>query len=280
MALKSLLLHLEADPNAKASKNLAILLGQELGLHITGLVLAVHPTIPTYAHHPMLIDTLLEMQQADLEQAKLLSKAFLTDIDRLGLSGECRTETCFMADCAKVIGLHSRYSDLIVINRPNAERPGTGGAHLTEEVVLSSGRPILVAPDDFAATSFGKRIAIAWNATREAARALNDAIPLLEAAEKVQLIIVDAKSRSVDAGQEPGADIARHLARHGCSVEVEPINSADGDVGQTLLKGAHDFDADLLVMGAYGHSRLREIVLGGVTQTVLEQAHLPVLMSH
>ena len=120
---------------------------------------------------------------------------------------------------------------------------------------------------------------MAWNATRESIRAVADALPLLEEADAVEVLVVDHQRRPEGHGQEPGADIARHLARHGAHVEIRRMSSAGEDVGGLLLSEAAAFGADLLVMGAYGHTHLREWMFGSVTRTVLYGASLPVLMS-
>ncbi len=119
---------------------------------------------------------------------------------------------------------------------------------------------------------------MAWNATRESIRAVADALPLLVKAEAVEVLVVDPQRQRAH-GPEPGADIARHLARHGAQVEVRRLSSGGEDVGRLLLSASATFGADLLVMGAYGHSHLSEWLFGGVTRTVLYEAGLPVLMS-
>jgi len=115
----------------------------------------------------------------------------------------------------------------------------------------------------------GQRVVVGWNSTREAARAVNDAMPLLVAAEVVTVLTIDAREAPLGHGQLPGADISLHLARHGVKAQVEQTVSADLSVGDVLLSRAADLGADLLVMGAYGHSRLRELLLGGATRTLL-----------
>jgi len=120
---------------------------------------------------------------------------------------------------------------------------------------------------------------VGWNAEREAVRAVADALPLLVRAEVVEVLVVDPEGRRSAHGQEPGADIARYLARHGVHVEVRRLSSGSEDVGHLLLSHAAVFGADLVVMGAYGHSHLNEWIFGGVTRTALREAGLPVLMS-
>jgi nucleotide-binding universal stress UspA family protein len=139
---------------------------------------------------------------------------------------------------------------------------------------------VLVLPYIGPAASFGERAFVAWDASREAARAVNDALPLLRRAKQVGVLTVNPRPWPFGHGEEPGGDIGLHLARHGVKVEVQRIEAPDIDPGNAILSHLADRSADLLVMGAYGHSRLREFVLGGVTRTILGEMTVPVLMSH
>jgi nucleotide-binding universal stress UspA family protein len=123
-------------------------------------------------------------------------------------------------------------------------------------------------------------VVIAWNSAREAARAVHDAMPLLIAAEAVTVLTIDPREGPQGHGELPGADISLHLARHGVKAQVERTVSADLPVGEVLLSRLADLGADLLVMGAYGHSRMRELLLGGATRSLLQSMTVPVLMSH
>ena len=177
--------------------------------------------------------------------------------------------------------LHARYSDLAILGQldPDRAQPEATGPR-PEQVVLASGRPVLVVPYAGHFDKLGRRVVIGWNATREAARAVGDAMPLLAAAEVVTVLTIDAREAPRGHGELPGADISRHLARHGVKAQVEQTVLADLSVGDVLLSRAADLGADLLVMGAYGHSRFRELLLGGATRTLLQSMTIPVVMSH
>lgn len=190
---------------------------------------------------------------------------------------ELRSEWRSLSHFNTEVGVHAYYADLVVIGRPAAEAKTGGFPGLAESLVLSSGRPILLFPPGGTVSEI-RRIAVAWNTTRESVRAAADALPLLSRAEAVEILVVDHE-RYPRHGQEPGADIARHLARHGARVEVRRVSSGGQDIGHFLLSQSVDFRADLLVMGAYGHSQVREWAFGSVTRTVLYQATMPVLMS-
>ncbi len=147
-------------------------------------------------------------------------------------------------------------------------------------LVMSAGRPALVIPYIGAPEGFGRTVTLAWDAGREAARTVADAMPLLERAEQVHVLAVNPRSGISGHGEEPGADIALHLARHGITAEVNHTHAQDVGVGDAILSWLSDSGSDLLVMGAYGHSRLRELVLGGVTRRLLDSMTVPVLISH
>jgi len=176
------------------------------------------------------------------------------------------------------VGVHAYYADLVVIARPESAGQTAGPPGLAESLVLSSGRPIILFPQR-STVSGVRRILVGWNARRESVRAVADALPLLVRADAVEVLVVDHERHPSNHGQEPGADIARHLARHGAQVEVRRLSSGGKNVGRFLLSQAAAFGADLVVMGAYGHSHPSEWVFGGVTRTVLSEADLPVLMS-
>lgn len=174
--------------------------------------------------------------------------------------------------------VHARYADLAIVARTEASDRSGLPLDLPQSLVLSAGRPVVLLPPDPAAFRC-RRVVLGWNASREAARAAADALPLLRRAEAVQVLVVDAHVRPNGHGEEPGADIAQHLVRHGANVEVNRVSAHGADAGLVILSEAASFGADLVVMGAYGHSRLTEFVFGGATRTALREADLPVLMS-
>ena len=178
------------------------------------------------------------------------------------------------------LGLRARYSDLIVIGQTNPDAPSPSVmSDFPEFMIVHSGRPILVIPHHGESNTFAERCVLAWDGSREAARAVTDAIPLLKRSEIVHVIIINPDPQSDTHGQEPGADIALFLARHGIKVEISTRFNTN-NTGKSILSICRELNADLLVMGGYAHSRFREMILGGTTRTVLEEMHIPVLMSH
>lgn len=203
-------------------------------------------------------------------------------------------------EAAGGICLQARYSDLVVIGQIDPDAPSpTVLSDFPEYVLLNSGRPVLVIPYAGHFETIGKRILIAWDGSKEATRAVTNAIPFLQRAEIAHVVIFDYDARNDTHGGQPGADIALYLARHGVKVEVSlhatginlsrrTVDSKTGeaqqptgmDIGNSLLSLTSDMNVDMLVMGGYGHSRFRETMLGGVTRTLMQSMTVPVLMSH
>lgn len=210
-----------------------------------------------------------------LKLGERLAARFRDAAARAGINGEWRMAE---DDIATATTLHARYADLAVLGQTDPDQPPLG-ASVPEAVLLSSGRPVLMVPF-IGAKSIGQHVLVAWNATREAARAVNDALPLLAQAEKVTVLSVNP-ARGIDGeGDLPAADIALHLARHGVKAEAAYTVAEEMSIGDIILSRAVDLGADLIVMGGYGHSRTREFVLGGATHTLLQHMTVPVLLSH
>lgn len=177
------------------------------------------------------------------------------------------------------ISLLSRFADLVVIGQTDLhETSPVVAPDFPEYVMMNAGRPVLDRPSSFL-KEVGKRVMICWNASREATRAVADAIPILRRAEVVQIAMFNIDKEPDVNAEHAGNDLAVYLARHGINVEVLPPQM-DKNIGSAVLALAEEQSSDLLVMGGYGHTRFREFLLGGVTRTVLGDATMPVLMSH
>jgi nucleotide-binding universal stress UspA family protein len=178
--------------------------------------------------------------------------------------------------------MQARYSDLLVIGQADPEEEDLPErADIPEYVLMHSGRPVLLLPYTGEFRAVGKHALFAWNGSLESSRAIFGAIPLLKRCAKTEIVIFNPEAGSREHGEEPGVDMAAYLARHGLNVQVSrKATGHQTDIGNALLSYATDVGADLLVMGGYGHSRIRELVLGGVTRTIFRSMTLPVLMSH
>jgi nucleotide-binding universal stress UspA family protein len=254
-------------------------LAEEHGARLISVFMQPAPAITpaeTYARGKGML-SVIEVHRAQLEGIEAHHRALFEDIVlRHGMRSE--SEWRSLPYLSSEVGVHAYYADLVVIARPEPADQPAGPPGLAESLVLSSGRPIIVFPPR-STVSRVRRILVGWNARRESIRAVADALPLLVRAEAVEVLVIDHERHASGHGQEPGADIARHLARHGVHVEVRRLSSDGEEVGHLLLSQAAAFAADLVVMGAYGHSHLSEWMFGGVTRTVLREAGLPVLMS-
>jgi nucleotide-binding universal stress UspA family protein len=276
-AYKSILVHYDAGRNAADRLENAIGLADGFDAHIACLYALDAEAEPSAGYEATQL----------LREARVRARAEMRDAARASYDA-CLHRTGFeraewresTLDALEVVPLHARYADLVVIGQYNPDAPGGVERGFARGLPLAAGRPVLVVPYAHERRPIARRVMIAWNASREAARAVTDALPLLERASQVQVVAFDAERSRGGHGEEPGADIALYLARHGVKVAISRYDAPDIDVGNQLLSRAFDFSADLIVMGAWGHSRLREFVLGGVTRTLLESMTVPVLMAH
>lgn len=281
MSYKDLLVVLDADQSCSGRISYAATLAARFNAHLAGLYVTV--TSLTRDQYALLDVGILDIPfftdpGKTCEQAEKTRALFEDVTRRQGVSAEWRSASGYPAGTA---ALHGRYADLTILGQLD---PYDSQADLIrarpEEVAMLAGRPVLVVPYAGYFERIGGRVLIGWDASREAARAVKDAMPLLAQAEAVIVLTIDAEPSPQGHGEIPGADIALYLARHGVKAQVERTASSGIGVGNALLSCAADLEADLLVIGAYGHSRVRELLLGGATRTVLASMSLPVLMAH
>jgi nucleotide-binding universal stress UspA family protein len=281
VSYKDLLVVLDSQTASRGRMDLAAALAERFAAHLVGLyplpILEVPRNFGYY--DPAQLDPFFsELREKAQEASDKEREAFEHTASLRGLSAEWRVVT---ADAGYDPALHARYVDLTILGQLDPDRYEAEFVRpRPEQVTLASGRPILVVPYAGKFETVGRRVLIGWNATREATRAVNDAMPLLIAADVVTVLTIDAREGPDAHGEVPGADISLHLARHGVKATVERTVSAGIPDGDVLLSRAADLGADLLVIGAYGHSRVRELLLGGATRSILQSMTLPVLMSH
>lgn len=283
MAYKNLLLHLDTTKACAKRVEVALALAARCNAHLSALYCMGEFQLPGWADVPQHLAR--EYVSREEDRAQKTIEDFEARAKRAGVSYETRTARVATSYIPEEVAMHARYSDLAILGQIDPDDVPEGGRDLVEEVALSCGRPVLVVPyigaaKDDGDVALGRRVMVAWDAGREATRAVNDALPLLQKAERVDLLAVNPVKGYRRHGEEPGADIALHLARHDVKVEVQHLEVHDIEAGDTILSRLSDEGSDLLVMGCYGHSRLRELVLGGATRSVLEHMTVPVLMSH
>lgn len=283
MPLKDLLVHLDASAPCTERLDYALRLAARDGAHLVGLyTLDLVPTLAELARaYPGRIEqyeTYIKMRDAELGIARQVEAQFRDALGRYGVAGEWR----FVEDAqAQSVALHARYVDLTILGQiDRAHRPADTAARIVEETLFTSGRPVLIVPYAGAFPTTADNVVVGWKATTEAARALAGALPLLERAKKVTVLTVNPERGADTEPGLPAADIALHLARHGVQAEAATTIAEDVGTADALLNYLVDSGADFLVVGAYGHSRAREAVFGGVTRQLLQQMTVPVLMAH
>ncbi|MEJ0058778.1 MAG: universal stress protein [Terricaulis sp.] len=212
---------------------------------------------------------------ADAERKKVETR-----LAGLSRPAEVRAAEALSRDLGRVAAVHARYADIAVLSRPQDGAGGDLREEIVEGVLFHSGRPALIAPPAWSGPDVGKRIVVAWDASREATRALSEAQPLICRAEQVIVVTVDAKPKMFGHGDQPGANIAAHLGRCGVPVEVHNVDGMGRPPSVAILQEANTMKADLVVMGGYAHSRLRELMFGGATRDLLHAANVPLLMAH
>lgn len=255
----------------------AISIAEAFGAHAAAVAFSYDPVIP-----PTLMGgvpaSLIDDQRAENDKAAADALAkFDSAAKRAGISFESRVMGGSVAGAADTFGAMARRFDLSVIaqGEPNKIAPEDV---IVEGALFGSGRPVVLVPYIQKSGLTLDRVMVCWDASRNAARAVADAMPLLSRAKAIDVVIVASERPKSD--EIAGAEIGHHLARYSLNVEVKRIVATDTDVANTLLSHAADTAADFMVMGGYGHSRLREFVLGGATRGILSSMTVPVLMSH
>jgi nucleotide-binding universal stress UspA family protein len=274
--IKDVLVHLSTGDRKGAVCSYALALADAFGAHVAGVAFAYEPVLGATVMGTMPSD-FIEAQRIENEQAANAVKArFDEAARRAGASVESHVFTTSVAGAADQFGRMARRFDISVVMQAEGETV-PAEEMVAEAALFQSGRPLIVVPYIHGGALTLDRVMVCWDGGPMAARAIGDALPILARAKAVEVVMVLGEEGKRDV--IPGADIGQHLARHGLNVEVKRI-VASGNVQQTLLSHAADISADLVVMGGYGHSRLREFILGGVTRGMLASMTVPCLMSH
>ena len=280
MTLKNLLLHVDDKPICEKRIAAAISLATAFDAHLAALMLVAEPHVPPALGVHIPADLLTAQREEAGKQAEAVLEKVRAQGDKAGIAIETRQEWVMLDDFAAAFARQARHADLSIVGQVDPDDGDVDAELIAEAAFMQSGRPTLVIPYIGARTLPPARALIAWDGSREASRAVGDAMPLLTRAESVTVLVVDPASLKGRVGEQPGADLATHLARHGIHAEVVTAASGGIGVGNVIAGQASDGGADLVVMGGYGHSRLRELVLGGATQSVLDHMPVPVLLSH
>ncbi|HUV32063.1 MAG TPA: universal stress protein [Devosiaceae bacterium] len=275
--IKDIVVRLDANPQDEVRIACAEQIAARHDAFVTGIYLNRLPNIAVAGDSSAVAaQIIVDQQSAALKTGDAGMAALGQRFDRLGVNHDLRRYDVFDWQAGEVLTTEARTADLLVDLRPYGHP--FEDHQTTEAVMFGSGRSTLLLPPGAEVKDFDT-VMVCWINTREAARAVTEALPILQRAELTHVVMAKESWDVENADVEPGADIARHLDRHGVSVELVHINS-DNDTGTALLGKAAELGADLIVMGGYGHSRFREWALGGVTLHILTRTDMPVLVAH
>jgi nucleotide-binding universal stress UspA family protein len=276
MPYRTILVYLNDRRRAEKMLEPAVFLARRYNAHLIGLHVypsVISPPIPSPASR-YVAGTILEFERAESDA---IAAVFATMTANQPFVSEWRTIKAPLFEIPTVVMDHARSTDIIVAGQADPSWNFSPTMDFPERLALESGRPVLVVPNAGHHREFGRNVLIAWKPTREAARAAFDALPLLKGAEQVHILEV---KHSADAPTMPDTSIAAALGRHGIRSILQNTVAPDSRVGDEILSRLAEEHADLLVMGAYGHSRLREYVLGGATRHIAQYMTVPTLWSH
>jgi len=280
MATKTIVVSLNDTENLDHLLPTCAALAARHEAHVIGVYII--PSVEVYATFGgIAMAEVIDAQRKNfLSMARKVKEKFDRSMKLNSLSAEWRQLDALGSSISNEFIRQSRIADLAVVAQVNPDIYNGVEAGFAESIVMDSGRPVLIVPRGKTFDAIGDKVVIGWNGSKEAARACFAALPLVSANSDVTLVWVDPQKQPSEAGNLPGSELATSLARHGVKVNTEPMPTASSDAGIALLTRVGDFGADLLVMGAYGHSRMREFVFGGATEHILNKMTVPVLMSH
>jgi nucleotide-binding universal stress UspA family protein len=275
--IKDIVVNLAVGERTNQASEYAISLAAAFDAHLTGIAFLYDPIVPI-SGAGYIPGEVIESQERDSKAAaKAAIDRFAAASDRTGISADSLTVSASLAGVGEMFSRIARRFDLSVVGQAEPEKSAIEEI-IAEAALFESGRPVVVVPyiqkDPFKLD----QVMVCWDGSRAAARAIGDAVPLLKKSKRVEIVIVANERGKED--EIAGADLGEHLARHDLNVEVKRTVLGDVDVADVLLSHAADSGADFMVMGGYGHSRLREFVLGGVTRSIFRTMTVPVLMAH
>ncbi|MFT5172773.1 MAG: nucleotide-binding universal stress UspA family protein [Gammaproteobacteria bacterium] len=277
MSYKNICVHVSPRPHCAASVKIAFDLAEHFDAHLTGVFVdpvLMSPELLAVSTTPTLFASMQTEVKQRASEAKLI-------FDEAVASSAVRTQWKQPpGPMYSALNSFARYSDLLIVNQQADADRALILEGFADSAVIETGRPVLVVPAVGCDVPLHGKVLVAWNGSREAARAVNDAMPLLKFAKEVRVLCIDPPVNEHAEASSPGADLCFHLSTHGVKANVEELSGAGAHSGDLLLAHAAQYGANLIVAGAYGHSRMRELVLGGVTLKLLRHMKVPVLMSH
>jgi len=277
MMIKDLVVNLGGNGKADVAADYAISVAKAYGAHVVGVAFIYEPVIPGSLLGGIPTDLIEVQREENAKAAETAVAHFEAAASAAGVSAETRLLDASIAGASDLFGRIARRFDIAVVGQAPRDQ-GVSEELLIEGALFGSGRPVIVVPQTQTKPITLDKVMVCWDGSRPAARAIGDAVSLFERAKAIEIVVVTGERDK--SGEITGANMKRHLARHGINVDIKRIAAGSADVQTAILAHAADTGADFIVMGGYGHSRLREFILGGVTRSILKAMPVPVLMSH
>ncbi len=279
MTYKSMLTILTQPDGAEAILDACVTVAQRFDAHLDVLCLGIDHTQTGFYYagaSAVIFQETLARAEAD---AKALEDRARSRLDRETIRWATDTAVAQMGSIATLVAMRARFCDLVVLPKPYGGEDATDAEAVVEAALFDGMAPVMIVPETGVTAEHGRRVVVAWNQSTESLVAIRRALPILQQAETVNIAIIDPPRQGLERS-DPGGQLGQWLARHGVRCEVSVLARTESRISDILGRHARDIDADMLVMGAYGHSRLRQAILGGATRNMLENTTLPVLMAH
>lgn len=279
MSFKTLLAVITDQAQLSDTLAQAVAMASALDAHLDVVCIGVDRTQTGYYYAGMNAAVLQETMNHARENASEMSEAAKKALNVSGLRWGVTEAVCQLADVSRFVASHARFADLAIVPRPYGEDRGIELEPVVEGALFEGQSPVIVLPDQGPELKVPEKIAIGWNESAEALRAVRSALPLLSSAQIVHIVVIDPPKHG-PTRSDPGGQLSQFLARHDVKVEIDVLSKTMPRVSDVMRRHVIDINADLMVMGAYGHSRFREAILGGATRNMLETCEIPVFMAH
>ncbi|APX23511.1 MULTISPECIES: universal stress protein [Salipiger] len=279
MGYKTILTVVTDDALAQSTVEHAAAVAAGWDAHLDVLCFGVDRTQTGYYYagaNAMVLQETITRATADAEALAVKVRGLLARTDARWAVEEGVAQ---LADIGRHVASRARFADLVVLPKPYGKDHGVELEPVTEGALFEGQTPVLVVPDKVSPVAKPSRVVIGWNESNEALRSVRAAMPLLQSADNVHVVVIDPPQHGPNRS-DPGGALSQYLARHGVKPEIDVLSKTMPRVSDVLCRHVQDLDADLVVMGAYGHSRFREAILGGATRNMLENAEVPVLLAH
>ena len=281
MAIRDILVYLDANDPENKCLDAAVGLAKRKQAHLIGVAFALESSLLQFYGEKFAPELHAKQESIARAATDAAVNRFNQITRQAEVSAEVKVVEATIMNIAEKLAFLARHVDIVFLEQPNPDRPNRQLlASLLDGVLFNTGRPAYIAPYVGLREVSVRKAVIAWDGGYKAARAVNDAIPLLQDRGETTVLVIDGDKHKGAHGPKPGADIKAHLERHGINAEIEKYPSGDFGIATTILNYVSDGGADLLILGAYGHSRIRERAFGGVTRTILQQMTVPVLMAN